>query len=338
MKIQPVIRDFLTGAVALFGLVGTILVLILFGEFADTGRKYYFFTLHVPSAGGLSDTSAVTLNGVRVGQVARTGVLPSPANGAEIQVKIYDDIKIPKAVTVSIDKGFVGDASLEFRVPATATAASLSEVIPPDSVFEASDASSTLERLASSIQKPLQRFGQTAEKIEKLAETYTAVGERVNELLEPRTLADVQAGKEPNIRSTIARADVALARATAVISDEQLVGEAKRVLARANTVMDDVSGLAKTWTNTAANLDKNVSAITVDAAGMMQSTQKAATELATAIETINRGQGTMGQLLQNPDLYNSLRDAAQRLDRALNEVQLLVEKYKTEGLPLKFGQ
>jgi phospholipid/cholesterol/gamma-HCH transport system substrate-binding protein len=336
MKIQPVIRDFLTGAVALFGLVGTVIVLILFGEFADTGRKYYNFTLHVPSAGGLSDTSAVTLNGVKVGQVTGTAVLPPPANGAEIKVKIYDDVKIPKLVTVSIDKGFVGDASLEFRVPAAATAGQLTQVIEPESVFEAGEASSTLERLASSIQKPLQRFGQTAEKIEKLADTYTAVGERVNELLEPRTLADVQAGKEPNIRSTIARADVALARATAVISDEELVGEAKRVLARANTVMDDVSGLAKTWTNTAANLDKNVNTITADATGTLQATQKAATELAAAIETINKGQGTMGQLLQNPDLYNSLRDAAQRLDRALNEVQMLVEKYRAEGLPLKF--
>jgi phospholipid/cholesterol/gamma-HCH transport system substrate-binding protein len=336
MKMQPVILDFLTGAVALFGLVGTIIVLILFGEFTDTGRKFYHFTLHVPSAGGLSNTSAVTLNGVKVGQVTGTAVLPPPANGAEIMVKIYEEIKIPRAVQVSVDKSFVGDASLEFRVPPHATAAALTDVIQPDSVFEASEAASTLERLASSIQKPLQRFGQTAEKIEALADTYTRVGDRINELLEPRTLADVESGKEPNIRSTIARADKALAQATSVISDEQLVGEAKKVLARANAVMDDVSGLAKTWTNTATNLDQKVNTVTADAAGTLQATQKAATELATALETINRGQGTMGQLLQNPDLYNSLRDAAQRLDRALNEVQMLVEKYRAEGLPLKF--
>lgn len=336
MKIQPVIRDFLTGAVALFGLVGTVIVLILFGEFADTGRKFYHFTLHVPSAGGLSDTSMVTLNGVRVGQVTKTSVLPPPANGAEIIVKVYDEVKIPKLVQVSIDKGFVGDASLEFRVPATAQASELSDVIQPDSVFQAGEASSTLERLASSIQKPLARFSTTAEKIEKLADTYTAVGERINELMEPRTLAEVEAGKEPNVRSTIARADKALAQATSVISDEQLVGEAKRVLSRANTVMDDISNLAKTWTSTAATVDKGVNTITADAAGTLQATQKAATELAAALETINKGQGTMGQLLQNPDLYNSLRDAAQRLDRALSEVQMLVEKYRAEGVPLKF--
>jgi phospholipid/cholesterol/gamma-HCH transport system substrate-binding protein len=231
----------------------------------------------------------------------------------------------------------VGDASLEFRVPPTATAADLTQTISPDSVFQASEASSTLERLASSIQKPLQRFGQTAEKIETLADTYTEVGQRIKELLEPRTLADVQSGKEPNIRSTIARADQALVKATTVISDEQLVRDAKSVLAKAGTVMDEVSTLSKAWTSTAANVDKSLNTITVDAAGMLQATQKAATELATTIETINKGEGTMGQLLQNPDLYNSLRDAAQRLDRALSEVQLLVEKYLTEGLPLKFG-
>jgi phospholipid/cholesterol/gamma-HCH transport system substrate-binding protein len=335
MKMKPIIRDFLTGVVALFGLAGIIIMLILFGELADTGKKFYHFKIHAASAGGLSTTSIVTLNGVKVGQVTSTTVIPPPANGAEIGVKIYEGVRIPKAAQVSIDRSFVGDASLEFQIPPDVPASALTETIDPDSVFEAGEAASTLQRIASSIQKPLNRFGETAAKIDRLADTYTEVGERINQLLEPRTLAEVQAGKEPNIRSTIARADKALADASSLLSDEQLVADAKRVIAKANTTMDEVSSLAKAWTKTAVTVDSKIDSLTVQATTALRATEKAAGELALTLETVNKGQGTMGQLIQNPDLYNSLRDAAARLDRALVEVQMLVEKYRAEGIPLR---
>jgi hypothetical protein len=44
----------------------------------------------------------------------------------------------------------------------------------------------------------------------------------------------------------------------------------------------------------------------------------------------------MAQLLNNPDLYNSMNDAAVRLERALTEAQLLIEKFKAEGVPVRF--
>jgi hypothetical protein len=50
----------------------------------------------------------------------------------------------------------------------------------------------------------------------------------------------------------------------------------------------------------------------------------------------SEGQGTVAQMLNNPDLYNSMTDAAQRLERALTEAQLLIEKYKAEGVPIHF--
>ncbi len=335
MKIQPVIRDFITGMVALFGLVGTIIVLILFGEFADTGKKYYEFSIHATSAGGLSDTSVVTLNGVKVGQVTATSVMPPPATGAEIKVKIYEGVRIPKAAVVTIDKSFVGEASLEFQILPDTPASALNDIIQPNSVFDAGETASTLQRLASSIKKPLERFEVTATRIETLADTYTEVGERLKELLEPRTLAEVEQGKAPNIRSTIARADQALADASRVLNDEELIGQAKAVLERANKALDDISRLSAEWADTAANVDAKLNDVSAQAVAMLRSTDKAAGELAATLEAVNQGKGTLGQLVNNPDLYNSLRDAAARLDRAIVEVQLLVEKYKAEGIPLR---
>ena len=49
---KPVFRDFRTGITALVGLGGLILMLILFGEIADLGQKFYTFNVHVTNASG----------------------------------------------------------------------------------------------------------------------------------------------------------------------------------------------------------------------------------------------------------------------------------------------
>ena len=48
------------------------------------------------------------------------------------------------------------------------------------------------------------------------------------------------------------------------------------------------------------------------------------------------GDGTVALMLNEPDLYRSLDDAARRLEQALREVTLFIEKVKAEGLPVNF--
>jgi len=63
-------------------------------------------------------------------------------------------------------------------------------------------------------------------------------------------------------------------------------------------------------------------------------------ELASTLEEVHgligrasAGQGAIAQLLNNPELYVSLNDAAIRLERTLRDVQLLVAKVRGDGLP-----
>jgi phospholipid/cholesterol/gamma-HCH transport system substrate-binding protein len=332
----------MTGIVAIGSLLGLIIMLMLFGELNLTER-FYNFKVHVTNAGGLTGTSSVTLNGVKVGKVLSTDVVPPPGSGAALSVQVKQGVGIPTAAKVSIERSFVGEASLEFTIPPDAPATAMKDLIKPGADFEAGEPSSMLTRLASSIEKPLARFEVTAQNIDRLAETYNTVGERINELLEPRTVADVKAGKPANIRSTIARADDALAGAGSLLGDQEVVSKTKGLIDKASRVLDQATDLATAWKNTAGNLDTQVTKVSADvdslatqATSALRNTDKAAGELAGILESVGKGQGTVGQLVQNPDLYNSLRDASQRLEKALAQVQLLVEKYKTEGLPLRF--
>lgn len=46
--------------------------------------------------------------------------------------------------------------------------------------------------------------------------------------------------------------------------------------------------------------------------------------------------GTVGKLVKDPALYDNLNDATERLQKALDDLRLLVQKWKAEGLPVRF--
>jgi len=339
---RPMVRDFFTGVTALIGVGGLIVMLMMFGELTEVGQRHYTLVVHVDNASGLAATSPVTLNGVRIGQVQSAAVRPAPDAGAELVVRVKEAIKVPRSVRVSVDRSLVGDASLEFSMPPGTPAAAMNDLLVDGDVIEAPGATTLFARLEAMVAGPLERFSTTADSIDALARTYTGVGERLNDLLAPRTLAEVEAGAAPNVRTAVARADAALAGVSSLIGDGAVVADTKAVIARAGKVLGDASALAAAWSATASRVDEQVDraggtldAVSAQALATLRRTEDAASGLALTLETARTGPGTVGQLMQNPDLYNSLRDAAQRLDRALTEFQLLVETYKTEGIPLK---
>lgn len=342
------VRDFITGAFAIGAIVGLCVTLMLVGELTGFGEKTYRFQVRMENGGGIAATSPVTYNGVKIGKVVRTDVVAPPDVGADIEVEVREKARIPKTARLSVDKGLVGDSTLEFSVGKTEAAAA-TEYIKAGDVFVGGSPETLLGKVQSMIDKPLAKLTQTAENIDKLAAEYTTLGQRLNDMVEPRTPADVEGGKQPNIRSTLARLDSALRGADRWLNDEELKGRAERLLARANDTMDEFSKLSSTLTRTAEKAD----GVVTDVGAAANDLRARASELATQgmdslkkvddiaasmselLAGVKQGKGTLGQLTQNPDLYNALRGAADRLDKALLELQLTLEKYKAEGIRLK---
>ncbi|MBI1189558.1 MAG: MCE family protein [Tepidisphaera sp.] len=347
---SPLIRDFLTGLFAIGTLAGLSITLILFGARLGLGGEVYTFRVHMANGSGLAETSPVTLNGIKIGKVVRTSVATPPEIGAIVVVQVRGDVAVPRTAVVSVDKGLIGDSFIEFTIPETITKEQWADVIKKDDTFEAGNPQTMFARISTMLEKPLAKLDETAGSINRLAKTYADLGDRLTDMLEVRTAAEVDAGKAPNIRSTIARLDAALASANKWLGDDALRGQASDAVAKANRSLDQLSDLVQTWKQTGAKVDSSLDKVTQvaddakasfhqaadQAVETLRKADEAAASLAKAIESVNQGKGTLGQLSQNPDLYNSLRSSADRLDKVLTEVQLLVEKYKAEGIPIKF--
>lgn len=334
-------RDLLTGITAVVGLAGLVLMLFLFGELKDITRSRYQFTLRMDSARGLAPVSPVTMNGVPIGTVAEIRTGADPTEGVDVRLSINEGVRIPRRFTVYIDRGFVGDSTLELAPDPDQPLHADAYVRPGEVIVR--NGLGTFEQIAQRLERPLEALNRSAANFDELASTYTEVGRRVNSLLEPRTPADVDGGRPATIPSTVARLDSALANANAWLGDAELRTDAHEIVRRVQTALDTANQTAAAWQQAATDVREL-------SASAREQLRTASAQLVTTLRTadealanfrqiaaaINEGRGTAGMLVHNPDLYESLDDAAQRLERMLTEAQLAIEKFRKEGVPIQY--
>lgn len=341
-------RDFLTGLVALAGLAGLASLLFIFGEVRNVFAKTYEFEVRVDQAAGLKPTSDVALQGVRIGTVVSiSNAYDDPQHGVNVRVKVQGDVRIPRNFNLYLDKGFVGDAVLDFQIPPGASLDDANLIKKDEVLAGTRTVDSLFRRVEEAMAEPLERIGHAADRIGSLSA-------KAEDFFEHRTIADVEAGKAPNLWSTVQRVDVALAGANKWLGDESMQKDAREVLAKAKTAIEDVQKTASAFKETAESLQKTSESARAQLETQGAKIGQAADELKVAMTQtlgkvdqtageiqkiavgINAGEGTLGQLARNPDLYNSIRDAAVRLDKALSELQQIMQKLKDEGIPVNF--
>lgn len=340
---RPIVRDFLTGTIAIAGGVGLVMMLGITGELKNLGKKYYDFTVSIDNAGGLSGSSAVLFNGVRIGNIRSVRNNDDPLQGVVIQVHAGADFQIPRTSEVVINQSFVGDVSLEFQVPPTATRAEATDFIKPGENLPFRKATTMMSRITDGIREPLNQLVTAADGVKGFTDEYTKLGVNLNKLVEPATPEQVDAGAAPTVASVLARADRALAGANQWIGDDTLRGDAKGVISSAKATLEKLTQAGESIRTTSQTIDAQavkvgdqVGTLTESARQTLKTVDDAAADIKAITASINRGEGTAGQIVRNPELYNSLLDASKRLDKALEEFRLLAEKYRTEGLPIKF--
>lgn len=337
------IAEFLVGATVVLGLAGVAVLLLLFGEFAGARQQTYTAYMRLADATGLSSASAVTLNGVQIGSIRSIASSDDPRRGVVLELRVLEGARIPRDAEVTLERGLVGEAALAMRAGPV-------EAGKPDPGYLAAgetldaEAGGMLDQIASLMDARLSSFSAAADDLRTLARSFSQAGDRLSEALSPRTPEQVDAGSAPaNLVSTVARLDGAISSARDWLGDEELRTDVRGSAARLEALLDEASKAVGAWNDAAGRVTRQAELLGEEGASALQefsasarSLDAAATEVRAVAEKVNRGEGTAGQLINNPDLYRSLNDAAIRLERALTEAQLLVEKYRKEGIPIRF--
>lgn len=332
------------GLTALIGVVGLAGILLVFGELSFLKERTWRLNARLDTAEGLVRGSSVLLNGVPIGEVRDMAPITEPTAdgmGVELILAIHKDVRIPRHLNVGIQIGLIGDGALSFKV-ANGTHLPI-QYFTEDETITAT-AYTIFDQIASMVEGQLSGLDDAAQAVANM-------GRRFDELTAPVTPAEVDAGVKPaNIASAIARIDNAVAGVESWTSDPQLLADVKASAARLQETIEEARTLFTTWSETAQSIQGAADDVRTAAGDMRTRFDETAREIAAAADSlglaiqevrttasaINAGEGTVGQLISNAELYRSLNDAAIRLERTLTDAQLLIQKWQAEGLPIHF--
>jgi len=341
---NPTVRDAIVGLTALVAIAGVAAMMLLFGEWAPAEEPRYEVTLELPTAEGLTRGSTVTLAGVPIGDIKTLEPAEFPARGAVLVLEVESDVRIPRDCDVQISVGLLGDATLTLKTPKDfdprETPEEPSYIQPGERV--AKDATTLLEELTDIFEERLIGLDEAAGALVRLSDTYTEVGGRLNELLEPRDPEEVDAGRvRPNVSSALARVSDAVASMEQWLGDESLRRDFSQTLSDLPPLIESASDAVADVQRAAESVRAQVDEVGGRFGELAANFSRAADDLSIILRDMEvvtgrlvEGDGTAGQLLNNPDLYRSLTESAERLEKALREAQLFFEKVKAEGLPL----
>lgn len=277
--------------VGLFVLIGVSAFLIALFTFTDVGtfRGRYYVTTSVPDAGGVRRGDPVQMRGVNIGRVVGFGMVPE---GVEIRLELYDEYDVPEGSVAHLkSSGLLGGMTVDVIPGRGEGKIEDGDVLPGTS---AEGLISSAETLGIEADTLLSRMTTLLSP-----RTIGAVGESATEmqslLVELRSLAARQRQELAELTGSLRRSAVGLEGVT--------------------TGPELASAIAR------------IDSLTVRLNATSSSLDVAAQSLDEVLGRVERGEGTLGMLSVNDELYTNLNSAAVNLNELLVDIRTNPGRY-----------
>jgi len=278
-------------------------ILLIFGysflkgkNLLESSKTFYAVYADVE---GLSVSSPVTINGLKVGSVTEIDFL----NTSGLLL-----------VTFTIDKEFPFSKNSIAQLYGGGLIGGKSVAILPE--YEPGAIAESGDTLPSNIEEGLlelvnNRLTPLQEKVEQAVESADSLINSLNKVLNPDTRHNIKTSFE-DLSITIA----------------SLKSSAQTI----NGVLDENSGkLDRTFTNLdemSANLNSFSDTLaTVNLNDIIRDMEKVVADLESTTDKINNGDGTLGKMMNDPSIYNNLDRATKQLEELLQDIKLNPKRY-----------
>jgi len=331
-------RDIFVGLTAIGGVAGVAMLMFIFGYIPKFLEPGYIVKINFIQAGGLNSSSRVILDGVDIGRLTDIDLPTPPNRGVVMTAQIRNKYNVPQDVHVTIaGKILGGSPALSFTTDKL-TDQQMTVFLPKDG---SGKLNGELTNMLADVTKTLQTYmdpaitklTQVTQDFSILSKQWTQVGININQLTAPRTLADVDQGKAPaNINTLMARADERMAELKTTIDHiNSLIGDQK-LKTDIQKMVQQTTDTAAAWEQTAIKTQERADLISKKIFSVADDLSAAIRSAKLTLDKASQGDGTVGKLLNDAQLYNNLNDAVNRLNATLDEAKLLIQKIKAEGV------
>lgn len=316
-------------------IIGIILIVIFEGPTGLGGRKTVY--IHFESAPGVTVNTPVRKSGILVGRV--TDVQLEDDGGVLITTRLDTNRHVKKNETCRISTGnFLGDAMLEFvrsEMPGQPNTpledgAYLEGVVSKDALTMMSDAMNVFTNLSTDLRVALTSVESAGTEVGEVARNLNVLvvnnQDQFNRIL-------------GHTERALGRFDTTMTAVQEIVSDEELRVRLNEVLERVPKVLEDASNMIAGLGRVAEEAEQNMvflqgltkplgekgDEIVASLQTSLNRLDTVLIELQTFGKSINNSEGTLSQLVNNPDLYYRLNSAAENIEELTFRMQPIVE-------------
>jgi phospholipid/cholesterol/gamma-HCH transport system substrate-binding protein len=155
-----------------------------------------------------------------------------------------------------------------------------------------------------------------------------------------------------NVNAQISKAGELMESANSLISDPKLRQDLQTTMAnlrqtsdtvakvapKLDKIADDASATMGDVRMTVKTANSNIESIGKQLTARLEQISRTLDHFQSIAGKIDTGQGTAGQLVNDPKLYQALVDSAMQLNQTIADLSRLVEQWEQEGMSLKLGK
>ena len=320
---------FRVGVVALATIIVAVTLVFLIGGAPSALHATYPLYVKFVQAPGVAEDTPVRKFGIRIGKVSAVAFAPDDS-GAIVTVEIDEKVKLRKDETFRINTGVLGDAVLEAvdtdpeHLPNAYLASG--EVLDGEVRSGPLDVVANLE---GGLADALASIGSTSNEIGELAS-------RVNDLLGNNEEQVVRiVGK---MEKTIDRLASAVASTDELLSDPVLKENLKRSISDFPEVLTDAREAIGGLKTALASVDRNLAnlegftrplgergdVLVSSIESSVNKLDQVLSDLSTFSGGLNNTNSSLGQLLNSPDVYQQLNEAATNINQLTKDLRPIV--------------
>ncbi|MFO0913236.1 MAG: MlaD family protein [Pirellulales bacterium] len=325
-------------------MVATVLLLaflaLLFGRYPRLISGTRTIYVRFPSAPGVTKDTPVRKSGILIGRVEEVQL--TDQDGVLVTVKLDADRTIRQNEVVRIRTGSIfGDAMLEF-VPGSDPAASRDPIT--DEMYLNGVVTGDLLEVLQSLGNLEGEVRQTLASIQSAGNEMATSARSLNQLIDGNReqFGEVLKSTQEVLTRTnqaLARIDTAMESVVDLVTDEELNLRLRESLLQIPDIISDASSLMVVLNQVGRQAEKNLvnlqgftaplgeqgDALVTGVRRSAERLEGLIVELTTFSKALNNSEGTVGQLVNNPDLYQELQMAAHNVQEVTARLKPLVD-------------
>lgn len=290
-------------------------------------KEYTYYTQY-DRIEGLQKNSGIFLRGHKVGQVTDIYFTSEAYESITVKLAINKQIALPQNTIARIfSSDIMGTKSIDLILPVSKFSDEVTILRNNDKLI--ADIEGSLTDQVRLEMAPLKK------QVEKLMESTQTALEQFKFVINEKTGESIRISfvKIQNAVDAIQHSSVTIDTilTTANTNIQGLLKNIESITSNIDAKNDDINNIITNFSKVSDTLAH------ANIAETIKKTDETMTELSTMLEKINNGEGTVGALMKNKELYNNLEKSSKQLNNLLEDIQKRPKRYVSFPL-MNFGK